>query len=146
MAFLPDINVLIALAWKNHEHHTEAHNWFQRESSQGWGTCQFTQSGFLRLSLNPKVVGVAINFSTAIQLLESLVAQPDHQFIALAPTLANTEFQNLGRSISGYRQLSDATLLHNAIENQLRIVTFDQALATLDASARNVLVLPGSTV
>lgn len=49
MIALPDINVLLALAWSNHPHHDAAHRWFSRDAAAGWATCGFTQTGFLRL-------------------------------------------------------------------------------------------------
>jgi predicted nucleic acid-binding protein len=35
---LPDINVLLALAWSNHPHHEAAHRWFACDSAAGWAT------------------------------------------------------------------------------------------------------------
>jgi predicted nucleic acid-binding protein len=32
---LPDANVLLALAWPNHQHHERAHGWFLREHYHG---------------------------------------------------------------------------------------------------------------
>lgn len=52
-AALLDINVLLALAWPNHQNHAAAHGWFARESRHGWATCAFTQLGFVRPSSNP---------------------------------------------------------------------------------------------
>jgi uncharacterized protein len=85
---LPDINVLLALAWSNHPHHDAAHRWFVRDAAAGWATCLFTQTGFLRLSLNPQVVGVAIDCQAALQLLHSLVAHPAHHYVETAPARA----------------------------------------------------------
>jgi uncharacterized protein len=47
---LPDINVLLALAWSNHAHHDAAHRWFARDATAGWATCVLTQTGFLPYS------------------------------------------------------------------------------------------------
>jgi putative transposase len=33
--------------------HSAAHRWFAHDAAAGWATCLFTQTGFLRLSLNP---------------------------------------------------------------------------------------------
>ena len=66
MIALPDINVLLALAWSNHAHHDAAHRWFARDATAGWATCLLTQTGFLRLSLNPQVIGVAIDCQAAV--------------------------------------------------------------------------------
>jgi predicted nucleic acid-binding protein len=58
---LPDVNVLLALAWTNHIHHDAAHRWFAHNAEAGWATCLHTQSAFLRLSLNPHVAAVNID-------------------------------------------------------------------------------------
>jgi toxin-antitoxin system PIN domain toxin len=71
---LPDVNVLLALAWTNHVHHDAAHRWFSSASANGWATCVLTQSAFLRLSMNPHVVHATIDCATARQLLSGLVA------------------------------------------------------------------------
>ena len=111
MIALPDINVLLALAWSNHPHHDAAHHWFARDSAAGWATCLFTQTGFLRLSVNPQVVGVSIDCQAALHRLRSLVAHPHHQYAESAPTLTAAPFDELVAKISGYRQMADATLL-----------------------------------
>jgi predicted nucleic acid-binding protein len=71
---LPDINVLLALAWSNHAYHEAAHGWFAHIANAGWATCLLTQTGFVRLSLNRQVVGVAIDCQAAI--VSSTVSSP----------------------------------------------------------------------
>jgi uncharacterized protein len=63
---LLDVNVLLSLAWSNHLHHQAAHDWFARNASADWATCLFTQVGFLRLSLNPTIVGTKIDCAAAV--------------------------------------------------------------------------------
>ena len=58
-----DVNVLISLAWDDHVHHARAHAWFAQMAGQAFTTCNVTQSGFLRLSLNPKVVNCSPGIS-----------------------------------------------------------------------------------
>jgi toxin-antitoxin system PIN domain toxin len=128
---LPDINVLLALAWSNHAHHDAAHRWFARNAAAGWATCLLTQTGFLLLSLNPQVVGVAIDCQAAIHLLRSLVANPHHQYTDIAPALTTAGFDELVPKIIGYRQVSDATLLHLAGLGGLKLVTFDRPVAAV---------------
>jgi len=128
---LPDINVLLALAWSNHRHHDAAHRWFARDAAAGWATCLFTQTGFLRLSLNPQVVGVSIDCQAALHLLDNLVAHPHHQYAESAPTLTATPFDALVPKIIGYRQVSDATLLYLARVGGLKLVTFDRPVAAV---------------
>ena len=51
--FLLDANLLIALAWPEHEAHNRAGSWFARHSRSGWATCPFTQAAFVRILSNP---------------------------------------------------------------------------------------------
>lgn len=131
MIALPDVNVLLALVWSNHPHHNAAHRWFVRNSTTGWATCLFTQTGFLRLSLNPQIVGVAIDCQAAVHLPQSLVAHPHHQYVETAPALTATPFTELVPKVTGYRQVTDATLLHLARVHGMKLVTFDQAAAVV---------------
>ena len=131
MIALPDINVLLALAWSNHPHHDAAHRWFARDAVAGWAACLFTQTGFLRLSLNPQVVGIAIDCQTAINLLHSLVAHSAHRYVETAPALTASSFDALVPKIIGYRQGSDATLLHLARVCDLKLTTFDRPVAAV---------------
>jgi hypothetical protein len=128
---LPDVNVLLALAWSNHAHHEAAHRWFARDAVAGWATCLLTQTGFLRLSLNPQVVGVSIDCQAAIRLLRSLVAHPHHRYADIAPALTTTRFDELVPKITGYRQVPDATLLYLARLGGLKLVTFDRPVAAV---------------
>jgi uncharacterized protein len=128
---LPDINVLLALAWSNHPHHEAAHRWFARDATAGWATCLLTQTGFLRLSLNRQIVGVSIECQAAVHLLHGLVSHPDHQYTEIAPALTTPLFDELVPKIIGYRQVPDATLLHLARVNGLKLVTFDQPVAAV---------------
>jgi toxin-antitoxin system PIN domain toxin len=128
---LPDINVLLALAWSNHPGHDAAHRWFARGATGGWATCLLTQRGFLRLSLNRQIVGVSIVCQAAVHLLHSLVAHPQHRYTEIAPALTTPLFDELVPKIVGYRQVSDATLLYLARANGLKLVTFDRPVAAV---------------
>ena len=141
MIALPDINVLLALAWSNHPHHDAAHHWFTHAAATGWATCLFTQTGFLRLSLNPQVVGVAIDCQAAIHLLRSLVAHTAHHYVETAPALTVSSFDVLVPKIVGYRQVSDATLLHLARVCGLKLTTFDRPVTAICPWADNLDLL-----
>ena len=131
MIALPDVNVLLALVWNHHPHHNAAHRWFGREAAAGWATCLLTQSGLLRLSLNPQIVGVSIDCQVATQLLQQLVAHPHHSYAEYAPTLTATAFGAMVPKLQGYRQISDATLLYIARCNGMKLVTFDRPVAAI---------------
>lgn len=131
MIGLPDINVLLALAWSNHAHHDAAHGWFARDAVTGWATCLLTQTGFVRLSLNPQIVGVSLDCQAALNLLQSLVEHPHHQYAESAPSLMATSFGEMVPNIRGYRQVPDATLLHLARVHDMKLITFDRPIAAV---------------
>lgn len=127
---LLDLNVLIALAWPSHIHHVQAHSWFAKEQAYGWATCPITQSGFVRLSSNPKILAEAVSPKEALRLLEQIIRLSNHLFwedsIALTDAVV---FQD--GNIIGYRQITDAYLLSLAIYNKGHLVSFDKEIATL---------------
>ena len=65
---LLDVNVLVALAWPNHIFHKAAREWFSSVHQAGWATCPITQSGFVRVSSNPRVIPEARSPAEAIGL------------------------------------------------------------------------------
>jgi toxin-antitoxin system PIN domain toxin len=138
---LPDVNVLLALCWKQHIHHEAAHAWFGRAASEGWATCLLTQSSFLRLSLNPKVVHVALSCSEACELLAELVAHPHHHFANSLPSITDRSFAEVASRVRGYQQVPDATLLYLARVHGLKLVTFDQLAGTLSPWPENLELL-----
>jgi hypothetical protein len=96
---------------------------------------------FLRLSMNPQIVGVSLDCVSALRLLENLVAHPQHQYAELAPAMTSKPFDELVPRVVGYRQVSDATLLHLARFHGMKLVTFDQALAAISPWTENLKVL-----
>jgi toxin-antitoxin system PIN domain toxin len=79
---LLDVNVLLALAWPNHQHHGAAHAWFHREAGRGWATCALTQLGFIRLSSNPAYTPAPATPRAAATLLGQLTAHSAHDYWA----------------------------------------------------------------
>jgi hypothetical protein len=137
------VNVLVALAWPNHVHHESAHRWFagRERARRGWATCPITQSGFVRVSSNPRIVPQARTPAEAIQLLAGIVALPGHEFwsddvsIVSSPHVAR-------RKLMGHGQITDAHLLALAIGRRGALATFDVGLAEMlpdSADAAKVL-------
>jgi hypothetical protein len=92
--------------------------------------------------MNPQIVGVAIDCRTAGSLLDDLVAHANHKFVEAAPALSGASFHELASRIIGYRQVSDATLLHVARIAGMKLVTMDQAIASICPWSENLQVLP----
>lgn len=50
-------------------------------SSSGWATCPLTESGFVRVSSNPRVLPVPIGIDAAREVLSALRTRDAHRFL-----------------------------------------------------------------
>lgn len=130
MTALLDVNVLVALAWPNHVHHELVTRWFRRQQRHGWATCSTTQSGFVRVSSNPRVLSEAKTPREALALLGLLLQLPHHIFLSDDVSLATSEFV-APRKILGHRQVTDAHLLAISLRHQVRLATLDRGVVQL---------------
>jgi uncharacterized protein len=121
---LLDVNALVALAWDSHVHHARMRAWFLANGSAGWATCPITESGFVRVSSNPKVLPSAIGVDAAREVLSALRTQPGHRFLTDDVSVTDRDVP----TIAGYRQVTDAHLLTLARRRGLRLVTFDAGI------------------
>jgi toxin-antitoxin system PIN domain toxin len=133
---LLDVNALVALAWDSHIHHASIRKWFAAKASQGWATCPITESGFVRVSTNPKVLPSPIGVADARQVLGALREADGHRFLFDDVSLVDTDVP----TIVGHRQVTDAHLLTLARRRGVRLVTFDAAILAL-AQGRDVELL-----
>jgi len=136
---LLDVNVLLALAWPNHQHHGAAHAWFHREASRGWATCALTQLAFIRLSSNPAYTPASVTPREAASLLARLTAHAAHHYWA---TLAEPASLDFVRAL-GHQQVADAYLVSVAERHQGRLVTFDRRTPVHANTPGLVLVIEG---
>lgn len=135
MALL-DVNALVALAWDSHVHHDRMVNWFRANGSDGWATCPVTESGFVRVSSNPKVLPSALGVEDARRVLEALRAVAGHRFLTDDVSIVASDVPRL----VGHRQITDAHLLTLARRHGTRVLTFDGGLHQL-AVGRDVELL-----
>jgi toxin-antitoxin system PIN domain toxin len=136
---LLDVNALVALVWDSHVHHAAMRRWFARNGSEGWSTCPVTESGFVRVSSNPKVLAAPVTVSAARGVLRALRANPHHGFLIDDVSVCQPDFP----AVHGHRQLTDAHLLTLARRHDQRLVTFDAGIAALDAGSGGVELLSG---
>ena len=129
MALL-DVNALVALAWDAHVHHAAVRAWFASSAAKGWATCPVTESGFVRVSSNPKVLPNPISVEQARAVLRALREHEAHRFLHDDVSLADAEIP----ALQGYRQVTDAHLLAIARRHRTRLVTFDTAAVKLAVS------------
>ena len=124
------MNVLVALAWPNHVHHGLAHRWFLAHQRDGWATCPLTESGFVRVSSNRRVVPGASTPAEAIALLGQMRRLEGHVFWTDDTSPAESGATPFAR-VAGYRQVTDAHLLALALRRGGALATLDRGLAEL---------------
>lgn len=121
---LLDVNVLLALSWDQHIHHTAAHARFAELSV--WSTCPATESGLLRLLLTRQVVGRAVTGAEALGQLEAIRRVPGWTFLSDTASLAEPMIDT--RVLMGRRQVTDLQLVNLAAIHDTRLATFDAGL------------------
>lgn len=118
--FLLDINVLLALADPDHEHHGKAQSFFLANHQLGWATCPLTENGFVRILGHSNYPRGPRNTDDACIVLKQLCAQPGHRF--WPDDLSLRSALNLPVS----KHLTDHYLLTLAMHRQGRLVTLDR--------------------
>jgi toxin-antitoxin system PIN domain toxin len=136
---LLDVNVLLAVAWPNHQFHAKATAALAHPNR--WATCALTQLGFIRLSSNPAVVGTAKTPHEAADLLARLVADSLHVYVDSLPAPVSGDWRNAFASILGHQQVTDAYLLRLAAAHDAVLVTFDRRLESVKEGKVRVIVL-----
>lgn len=139
-AYLPDVNLLVALSDPSHIHHLAADNWRQRIGIARFLLCPITEAGFMRLMANPIIGGLSM--SGAILLLQKIAALPNCESLPIEHSWLEL-IQPLIPRLHGYRQVTDALLLGLAIRNGAVLVTLDRRIQALagEAYAANLLTL-----
>ncbi len=139
--FLLDVNVLVALCFPNHVHHTRSLAWFASRDGD-WATTPITELGLLRLAMNRYVAGRDVRIGEALTMLHSIRGVDGHRFL---PDDSSPAVSRVGLdSITGPRQLTDRHLVDLAVGSGARLATLDKGIpAALARSARaHVTVLP----
>ena len=130
MAFLLDVNVLVALLWTTHEDHLKVQKWFAHNAPKGWATCPFTQVAFVRISSNPAIFPNAVKPSEAVEILNKNLLHPSHQFWKDEISFAEAT-KPFHERLAGHRQVTDAYLLGLAIHMKGKFATMDRAVLGL---------------
>ena len=130
MIGLIDVNVLVALLVRVHEHHDRARKWLDDEGERdGWATCALTELGAIRICAQlpsrkePKATAEAIVLLH--EASQTHVYWPD---TVSPPTVADV------RSAATAKQVSDRYLLGLAKRHGGRLVTFDRGAAEAGGS------------
>lgn len=119
---LLDINVLIALADPDHEHHAKAEAFFFANHKAGWATCPITENGFVRIVGNASYPRGPGSTEAASEILKQLCAKDGHHF--WTDDVSVRTLFNLPLS----KHLTDHYLLSLAICRLGKLVTFDRRI------------------
>jgi len=139
---LLDVNVLLALAWPNHQFHAASTR--RLESSRDrWATCALTQLGFIRLSSNPAAVPAVQTPAEAATLLAAMVKDPLHVYLNSLSAPCDEQSIQVFERILGSKQVTDAYLLRLASQHHAKLVTFDSKLRTLARNGKEIEILTG---
>lgn len=130
MTFLPDVNVWIAIAVADHEHHQEAANWLATTANDSLAFCRITQMGFLRLLTNARVMGPdRFSPQSAWQLFDRLCRETGAAVSDEPGDFETAWRQDTAARVAGPNAWTDAYIAAFAQTRGFRVVTFDQAMA-----------------
>lgn len=125
--------MLVALTNRSHVHHGRAHEWLSGIKS--FATTPITESGLMRMLLNPVVAGQIVTGPQALSILSGIRADARCSYQQDDSSLVEPVIDVIG--LSGHKQVTDLHLVNLAAKHGLVLVTFDARLATaLTASNR----------
>lgn len=136
---LPDVNVLVALTNPSHVFHHEAHRWLA--GAERFATTPVTESGLLRMLLNPAITGQVVQPREAMGVVAGVRGDARAEFLADDSSLVEADVDTTG--LSGHKQVTDWHLLNLAARHDGVLVTFDRrfARAVLPGDAASLLTL-----
>lgn len=134
-----DVNVLVALTNPSHVFHADAHRWLV--GAEHYATTPLTESGLVRMLLNPAVAGQDVTPEQALAVLAGVRADPRAQFLSDDSSLADADVDTTG--LVGHKQVTDWHLLNLAARHDGLLVTLDQKLAraSLPGDAVRIITL-----
>ena len=124
MAFLLDVNVLIARIDPRHEHHEKVVRWERDNASEHLVTCPLTQNGFVRIYGHPGYPGGPGSPAEALVELRELLNLRTHRFMAESLSLSDTRVFGTLAGITP-KQLTDVYLLGLAVSEGIDFATTD---------------------
>lgn len=129
---LVDANVWLALAFSDHQHHSQAKEWFEAQGEGSCAFCRVTQMALLRHLTNAKIMGVFVQSQRdAWKNYDQLANDPRVTYVG--------EPANLEEKLRSFTQSehpaqaawTDAWLAAFAVGHGIQFVTFDQGLGRL---------------
>ncbi len=123
---LLDVNVWLALANEDHQHHHRAKLYWEQESAAKLAFCRVTMLSFLRLSTNPNVMaGQPFSAAEAWAAYRAFRSLPEVELVDESPKLESvmaklTDYPDFPQS-----RWTDSYLASFALSSNSRLVSFD---------------------
>ncbi|MCL2594212.1 MAG: hypothetical protein FWD83_01640 [Promicromonosporaceae bacterium] len=121
---LPDVNVLVALLHPQHAFHRLAGDWFA--ATDRFCTTPLTSAGFLRVALNPTVMGAVLSAADVLASLRSLEGDARWELLADDTALTRPVIDLSG--IVGPKQVTDLDLVNLVAQAKGRLITLDRKI------------------
>lgn len=123
---LADVNVVLPLLVRHHEHHQPAMLWFDSLAAGEGVLCRFVQLAVMRLLGNRTIMGkYAVSALMAWNLIQELLGDERLDFIPEPPLIDEVLPELLRYPVATNQLLGDAYLAAFSITGQVRLVTFD---------------------
>jgi toxin-antitoxin system PIN domain toxin len=124
---LVDVNVMLALLVRQHEHHRLARKWFDTLEANEAGLCRLVHLALIRLLGNSAIMGDdALSASAAWLLVEELLLDERVDFLAEPSDLDSVMPTLLHYPIPTGKLVGDAYLAAFAMCEGRRVVTLDR--------------------
>lgn len=127
----PDINVWLAMSSSAHVHHIQANNWYESlGDDEELIFCRFTQLGLLRLLTIAGAMGNRVRTQRQAWRLYDEFLFAGNARLMYEPRSLDESFRRFAALDSpSAKSWGDSYLAAFAEEGELRLVTFDKALA-----------------
>jgi toxin-antitoxin system PIN domain toxin len=124
---LADVNVLLPLLVRHHQHHEIALHWFDGLQAGGGAVCRFVQLALIRLLGNRSIMReYAVSASVAWRLIEELMEDERLEFES-EPALMDSVFPKLlTYPVPTNKLVGDAYLAAFSIAGSMRLVSVDK--------------------
>jgi len=134
MPNLCDVNVLLALCYAKHVHHTKAIKWLDGiEKPADIVICRITQLGLLRLLSNPSVMREDVHSLKQCWNVFDEIMSDERFFFWNEPTHLESIFRKMTESLSfSHKIMQDAYLAAFAKTSRLNVITFDRDFKKFD--------------
>lgn len=131
MTYLPDVNVLVALAVDGHPRHSQAKHWFDGLNEDRLLLCRITEMGLLRLLTNSVVMaGAPLKCGAAWKVVDTFLEDPRGGLLKEPVGFEEHWRRNSRAGVVGPNFWTDSYLASLSASAGCTLVTFDRALSS----------------